>query len=48
MMNWLSLPYECIRENSVTKVSPRPCPAKPQGNPSGTDGTYGLYRTFGE
>jgi len=41
MMNWLSLPYECIRKA-------RACPERPQGNPDGTDGTYVMYRIFGE
>jgi len=42
MMNWMSLPYTCIRKS-------RECPKYPQGNTAGpTTGTYGLYRTFGE
>lgn len=40
-MNWMSLPYECVR-------GARECPKLPQGNRDGTTGTYGLYRTFGE
>ena len=41
MMNWMSLPYQCIRGT-------RPCPKRPQGNTGGSDGTYVLYRVFGE
>lgn len=47
MMNWMSLPYQCIRGSNGVPA-PRPCPGRPQGNAGGSDGTYVLYRVFGE
>lgn len=41
MMNWMSLPYQCIRGT-------RECPQRPNGSDKPTDGTYVLFRVFGE
>jgi hypothetical protein len=41
MMNWMSLPYGCVRGS-------RECPRRPQGDADGSTGTYGIYRVFGE